>query len=189
MKIGEIFRHDLDREIKEIIKVDDADLDDVAEEFREYVVTDHIHDAFIELLDQYQESINKPSEAVNAWVSGFFGSGKSSFAKVLGYIAANTDLGGTTAAEVFTAKLPTQQVRALLNTIHTSAPTFSVFVDLSSSRNVAKEERPLSSPCTASCSPNWATRATSPSRSWRSPSKVTARLDDFIAAFKRRHRA
>jgi hypothetical protein len=139
MKIGEIFRHDLDREIKEIIKVDDADLDDVAEELREYVVTNHIHDAFIEFLDQYQESINKPSEAVNAWVSGFFGSGKSSFAKVLGYVAANTDLGGLSAADVFTAKLPTQQVKALLNTIHTSAPTFSVFVDLSSSRNVAKE--------------------------------------------------
>src|SRR6266511_4151209 len=94
MRIADIFRHDLSREIKEIIKVDDADVEDVGQEIREYVVTGHIHDAFVELLDQYQESIQKPTEVVNAWVSGFFGSGKSSFA---------------------------------------------VFVDLSSSRNVAKE--------------------------------------------------
>lgn len=139
MKISEIFRHDLDREIKEVIKVDDPDLDDLAEELDEYVVTEHIHDAFVELLEEYQESIKKPSESVNAWISGFFGSGKSSFAKVLGYILANPDLGEKTAAEVLTDKLDTVQVKALLNTIHAEAPTFSVFVDLSSSRNVDRE--------------------------------------------------
>lgn len=139
MKISEIFRHDLDREIKEVIKVDDPDLDDLALELAEYVVTEHIHDAFVELLEEYQESIKRPSESVNAWISGFFGSGKSSFAKVLGYVLANPDLGAKTAAELFTDKLDTVQVKALLNTIHAEAPTFSVFVDLSSSRNVAKE--------------------------------------------------
>jgi hypothetical protein len=139
VKISEIFRHDLDREIKEVIKVDDPDLDDLAEELSEYVVTEHIHDAFVELLEEYQESIKRPSESVNAWISGFFGSGKSSFAKVLGYILANPDLGQKTAAELLTDKLDTVQVKALLNTIQAEAPTFSVFVDLSSSRNVARE--------------------------------------------------
>ena len=139
MKIGEIFRYDLDREIKEVIKVDDADLDDVADEIGEYVVTEHIHEEFIDFLDRYQESILSPSETVNAWVSGFFGSGKSSFAKVLGYILANPTLGENSAADLFTQKLPTQQIRALLNTIHGQAPTLSLFVDLSSARNVARE--------------------------------------------------
>jgi hypothetical protein len=139
MKIAEIFRHDLDRDIKEIIKVDDADLKDVVEELQEYVVTEHIHGAFVELLDQYQEAIQKPSEAVNVWISGFFGSGKSSFAKVFGYILANPDLGGMRAADLFTGKLPTQQAKALLNTIHAQAPTIALFIDLSSSRNVARE--------------------------------------------------
>ncbi|MDQ4145722.1 MAG: BREX system P-loop protein BrxC [Actinomycetota bacterium] len=139
MRIAEIFRHDLDREIKEVIKVDASDVDEVSDELREYVVTDHIHDAFVELLDHYQDSINRPSEAVNAWISGFFGSGKSSFAKVLGYILANPKLAGTTAADLFTAKLATQQIKALLNTIHSRAPTMAIFVDLSASRNVARE--------------------------------------------------
>ena len=139
MKIAEIFRHDLAREIKEVIKVDDSDAEDVAYEIREYIVTEHIHDAFVELLDQYQESIQKPTEVVNAWISGFFGSGKSSFAKVFGYILANPRLGEADAADLFTSKIPTHQIRALLNTIHRQAPTFAIFVDLSSSRNVAKE--------------------------------------------------
>lgn len=139
MKIAEIFRHDLAREIKEVIKVDDADIAAVTDELREYVVTDHIHEEFGDLLDQYQDSINRPSEVVNAWVSGFFGSGKSSFAKVLGYILANPTLGTSSAADLFASKLPTLHVKALLNTIHSQAPTMSIFVDLSASRNVAKE--------------------------------------------------
>ena len=129
MKLADIFRHDLDREIKEVIKVDDADVHDVAEEIGEYVVTEHIHDYFAEVLDRYQESILKPTDSVNAWVSGFFGSGKSSFAKILGYILADTDLGGISASEMFTQKLAKPQIRALLNTIHKQAPTLAVFVD------------------------------------------------------------
>ncbi len=35
MKIAEIFRHDLAREIKEVIKVDDADIAAVTDELRE----------------------------------------------------------------------------------------------------------------------------------------------------------
>lgn len=139
MNVGQIFRHDLAREIKEVIKVDDADVADVRDEIDEYVVTDHINDAFVELLDAYQESIQKPTERVNVWISGFFGSGKSSFAKIFGYLLSNPPLGDTTAADLFTAKLETTGISALLNTIHVQAPTLAVFVDLSSARNVAKE--------------------------------------------------
>lgn len=139
MRVADIFRHDLNREIKEIIKVDDADVEDVVQEIDDYEVTNHIHDAFVELLEQYVESIRKPTEVVNAWISGFFGSGKSSFAKVLGYILSNPNLGGTNAAEMFATKLDTTQIKVLLNTIHSQVPTLAVFVDLSSSRNVRKE--------------------------------------------------
>jgi hypothetical protein len=184
MKIGEIFRHDLEREIKEVIKVDDADLEDVADELREYVVTDHIHEGFVEVLDQYQESINKPSEVVNAWVSGFFGSGKSSFAKVLGYVVANANLGGTSAADVLTAKLPTQQVKALLNTIHANAPTLSVFVDLSSSRNVAKEGEAVVLPLYRELLTQLDYSRNLALAELEITLEGDGRLDDFITAFK-----
>jgi hypothetical protein len=86
MNINEIFRKPIDRSIEEVIKVDLADEETVARELDEYEVTNHIRSSFEQVLDHYQETIKKPNEATNLWLSGFFGSGKSSFAKVLGYL-------------------------------------------------------------------------------------------------------
>ena len=139
MIVNEVFKNDLATRIKEVIKVDDPDQVTVAEEIEDYWVTEHIEQEFIKVLDAYQESILRPTEEVNVWVSGFFGSGKSSFAKVLGYALANPTLGESTAADLFTSQLTGDRVKALLNTIHQGAPTLSVFVDLSAGTAVLKE--------------------------------------------------
>ena len=137
--IKEIFKNDLSRRIKEVIKVDDPDLGTVAEEIEDYWVTDHIESEFIKALDTYQETILSPSEEVNIWVSGFFGSGKSSFAKILGYILSNPTLGTSSASELFVEQLKGDRIKALLNTIHDRAPAVSVFVDLSAGTHVLRE--------------------------------------------------
>ena len=139
MKIQDIFRRPIGRTIEEVIKVDLADDETVALELDEYVATDHILQSLEEVLDAYQETILKPSELTNVWVSGFFGSGKSSFAKVLGYLLANPMVLGRTAAERFAERVDSPTVSALLNTIHAQAPTLAVFLDLSTGRNVARE--------------------------------------------------
>lgn len=184
MRIADIFRHDLSREVKEVIKIDDADIGDVAHEIGEYVVTDHIHDAFSKVLDQYQESIQKPTEVVNAWVSGFFGSGKSSFAKVLGYVLANPDLGGAGAADLFTSKLPTQQLKAVLNAIHRQAPTFAVFVDLSSSYNVAREGESIVLPLYRQLLTNLDYPRDPALAELEITLEADGKLDDFVTAFQ-----
>ena len=51
MKVGEVFRVDLEKEIKEVIKVDDADAHDVIEEIEQYVVTEHIRNGDLEARD------------------------------------------------------------------------------------------------------------------------------------------
>ena len=129
-------------------QVDLADEDIVALELDEYVATDHILDS-LEVLDAYQETILKPSEVTNVWVSGFFGSGKSSYAKVLGYLLANPTILGRPAAERFAERVDSPRISALLNTIHDQAPTLAVFVDLSTGRNVAREGE-----CRPSCLPS-----------------------------------
>jgi hypothetical protein len=139
MRINETFRQQIDRRIEEVIKVDLADADTVALELDEYVVTDHIHNSLVEILDHYQETIQKPNEATNLWISGFFGSGKSSFAKVQGYLLEDPVVKGQSAAQRFLARSGTDRLRALLKTIHAQAATLSVFVDLSSGKNVARE--------------------------------------------------
>lgn len=139
MRIREIFRQPIERRIEEVIKVDLGDEGTVAYEISEYVVTDRLRREFEKALDAFQETINKPSEAVTVWVSGFFGSGKSSFAKVLGYVLENPVVQGRTAADRFLERVPDGRLRALLATIHAQAPCISVFVDLSTARYVLRE--------------------------------------------------
>lgn len=139
MKIRELFRHRIDRRIEEVIKVDLGDEETVAYELAEYVVTDHLRQQFENVLDVFQETINKPSEAVTVWVSGFFGSGKSSFAKVLGYLLENPTVQGRPAAERFFERCADPRIRSLLATIHANAPSLSVFVDLSTAKFLLRE--------------------------------------------------
>lgn len=89
MKIKELFRMDIYRRIEEVIKVDQADQETVKNELEEYIVTDSIKRHYRQVLDAYASARTTPTEGIGVWVSGFFGSGKSSFAKNLGYILAN----------------------------------------------------------------------------------------------------
>ncbi len=91
--IKDIFARDIHRDIREVIKVDQADEEVIRAEIGEYIVTKTILSNFVEILEAYSEAPNKPSDRMAVWVSGFFGSGKSSFAKLLGLALANRQLG------------------------------------------------------------------------------------------------
>ena len=91
----------------------------------EYVATEHILEELETMLDTYQESINNPNETCTVWVSGFFGSGKSSWAKVLGYLLWNPIVVGEPAADRFFGRTSAPHLQALLNTIHAQAPTLA----------------------------------------------------------------
>ncbi|MFN3256262.1 MAG: BREX system P-loop protein BrxC [Ilumatobacter sp.] len=137
MRIDELFSRPIDRKIEEVIKVDDETT--IRTEVEEYIPTDHIEEELVDVLNQFQESILNPSETVNIWVSGFFGSGKSSFAKVLGYLIANPVVDGKSVADRFFDLNSIPQARQLLTTIHTQAQTETVLLDLATSPNVLKE--------------------------------------------------
>jgi 2-phosphoglycerate kinase len=94
-QIATLFANDINRQIEEVIKVDQTAEDIVAAEVDEYVVTDSIKRHLVDVFERYQETPQKPHEGIAVWVSGFFGSGKSSFAKLLGLTIENrTVLGG-----------------------------------------------------------------------------------------------
>src|SRR6185436_12069038 len=84
-----LFASDVDRPIEEVIKVDQVTDHLVKAEIDEYVVTDAIRRHFTHIFEAYAETPNKPHEGIAIWVSGFFGSGKSSFAKMLGLAIGN----------------------------------------------------------------------------------------------------
>ncbi len=144
MQIKDMFSREIDRDIKEVIKVDDRQ--SILEEVEEYVATPHIAEELIDTLERYQDTINNPSEEINIWVSGFFGSGKSSFAKVLGYLLANPEVDGTTVADRFFELNEIPSAKALLTAIHSSAPTETVLLDLNTTPNVLQEGEPIALP-------------------------------------------
>lgn len=139
MRVRDVFRLNIQRPIEEVIKVDLAEEAIVAAEIEEYVVTDHIRESLEELADAYQETILNKSQKTTVWVSGFFGSGKSSFAKTFGYLLANPMVSGRPAAERILERVGSKKLEAVLATARSQAPAVSVYLDLSTGQNVMAE--------------------------------------------------
>ena len=123
MKIGELFQREIGRKIEEVIKVDQADEEVVRNEIEEYVATDSIKSHYIRVLEAYNQARTQPTEGIGVWISGFFGSGKSSFAKNLGYIIAAKELLGENAADIFSRQVQDDRIADLIKLINTTIPT------------------------------------------------------------------
>lgn len=106
--IRDLLSRDLSEPIEEVIKLDQQDEQTVYDEITDYVATDRIKQQYWEVLKAIADAPGDPSEGVGVWISGFFGSGKSSFAKNLGYVLANRTLKGTPAAQLFIQQLQQQ---------------------------------------------------------------------------------
>jgi len=125
-KVAELFEKPIDRTIEEVIKVDQTNEATVRNEIEEYIATDSIRDQFVEVYREIAGGAARPREGIGIWVSGFFGSGKSSFAKILGYTVANRKIGNTTAAELFKRTVKDQRLSDSLDSIVTRIPFHSV---------------------------------------------------------------
>lgn len=134
--IKSLFASDIDRRIEEVIKVDQADAAIIRDELAEYVVTDSIRSHFREVFDHYQTTWQKPNEGIAVWVSGFFGSGKSSFAKYLGLALANRDILGSSAGELLAQRCHDPKIQVLLRNIAERIPTQAVIFDVSTDRGI-----------------------------------------------------
>ena len=136
MTIQDLFANDISRRIEEVIKVDQDDEQIIRDELSEYVVTDSIRERLGEILEAYAETPNKPHEGVGVWVSGFFGSGKSSFAKNLGLALQNRSILGEGAARLLARQIGDSKEAVLLNTIAEKIPTEAVIFDVSTDRGI-----------------------------------------------------
>lgn len=141
--IKTLFANDIHRRIEEVIKVDQTDEEIIRDEINEYVVTDAIRSHFTGILEAYRETPNKPHEGIAIWVSGFFGSGKSSFAKMLGLSVANRTVAGESAAERFAHRAGDKKLQVLLKTINEQIPTHVVIFDVSTDRGIRSGNQTL----------------------------------------------
>jgi hypothetical protein len=86
-KIKEIFGSDKDiyRSIEKVVTFGNASEINLKNEVSEYVVTEKLKENFDKILDALNDGMGSGSSEIGIWVSGFYGSGKSSFAKYLAY--------------------------------------------------------------------------------------------------------
>jgi len=100
-KIHEILKLDLEEDIKNVIDIEDRSEAEVRYEIDSYIVTENIGRYFSEFSSRFTSNIKE----TGVWISGFYGSGKSYFGKMLGYVLENSEIVGTPALERFIQRL------------------------------------------------------------------------------------
>ena len=104
MKILDMFKDDIERPINGVVKVD-QDTDEVLrQEVKEYVITRDIRKHMITFFNNYGASFSEPTAEIGVWISGFFGSGKSHFLKMLSYLLENKVVDGKKVEDYFREK-------------------------------------------------------------------------------------
>src|SRR5690554_2075214 len=101
MKIKDMFEKPIDRSIQGVIKVGQDDDAHIKEELEEYVVTNELQRHFRDFFASYKKGINGRTDEMGVWISGFFGSGKSHFLKILSYLLENRIVDGKEAINYF----------------------------------------------------------------------------------------
>ena len=104
MMIRDMFADDINRKINGVIKVDQAADDVIEQELNEYVITRELKKHFITFFNYYGDAFDQPTADMGVWISGFFGSGKSHFLKMLSYLLENKEIKGIRSVERFRKK-------------------------------------------------------------------------------------
>lgn len=112
MQLRKMFYKEIDRDIKGVIKIGQEDESNVYQELEEYVVTRELSKHFSEFFEAYKKGINNYTDKMGVWISGFFGSGKSHFLKILSYLLENKEAKGKKAISYFNDKIEDSMVLA-----------------------------------------------------------------------------
>jgi len=100
-KISDILTLDLHEDIKNVIDLEDRSEDEIQHEIQNYIVTEGIAHYLDTFLNEYTSNLKE----TGVWLSGFYGSGKSYFGKMLGHLLANQSINGTPARDRFIPRL------------------------------------------------------------------------------------
>ena len=187
--IRDIIKIDLSETIEEVIKLGQQDEKAVHTELTEYVPTDSIRDHYRRLLKAIAESPAEPQEGIGVWISGFFGSGKSSFAKNLGYVLANRTVMGKRATELFNERMEDRRIGEYLDFINASIPMEVVMFDVSVDRSTLNQSERL-----AEVMYRVLLRELDYAEDWTIANlemtlEADGRLDDFIKRFEDKYKA
>ncbi len=95
MLIKDILTIDLSEDIKNVIDLEDVSEVAIQSEIESYIITDGLAREYSDFVTTFTSNILE----TGVWISGFYGSGKSYFGKLLGYMLSNRTIGGTPARD------------------------------------------------------------------------------------------
>lgn len=122
----------INRAIESVVTFGANTAKDLKEEINEYVVTDKLHRNYEDVIQDLQSAFDNGSKEVGIWVSGFYGSGKSSFAKYLGLSFDKSLLiDGVTFGAKLMSRIQDTAITAMHNTIISRHNPQVVMIDLS----------------------------------------------------------
>ena len=101
MRIQEMFKKSITRDIQGVVIAGQGEKTNIATELEEYVVTPELQRHFADFFSAYAKGINGNTTKMGVWISGFFGSGKSHLLKILSYILDNEVIGDKHAIDFF----------------------------------------------------------------------------------------
>ena len=140
MRIQNMFVDDINRKINGVIKVD-QDADDVlVQELNEYVITKELKKHFITFFNYYSDSFHEPTADTGVWISGFFGSGKSHFLKMLSYILENRSVEGVPTVERFRKKFEGDPATFMLIDNSTKGDTETILFNIDIEGSINKDK-------------------------------------------------
>jgi hypothetical protein len=150
MKVRDLFDSDVTRDISPVVYFHEQSPEKLAQEVGEYIITgglpdghphkervpNGIHEQYVKLLSAITSELGKRGgpELPAAWISGFYGSGKSSFAKLLGLALDGVALPDKSSlAEALLARDTTpraSELRAAYKALRTKIEPMSVVFDI-----------------------------------------------------------
>ena len=139
MQLQYIYKSDINRDTNGVIKVAQNDEKSIEQELREYIITRELRRHFNTFLQNYERSLSEPTDKIGVWISGFFGSGKSHFLKILSYLLSNKLVAGKHAVEYFADKFDDPMLYAQLEHC-ASVPTDTILFNIDSKSSITKDK-------------------------------------------------
>ena len=140
MIIRDMFDDDINRKINGVIKVDQAADDVIEQELNEYVITKELKKHFITFFNYYSDALDEPTADTGVWISGFFGSGKSHFLKMLSYLLENKEVKGVRSVERFRKKFEDDPATYMLIDRSTKVQTETILFNIDIEGSINKDK-------------------------------------------------
>ena len=117
-KIEDIFYRPINRHINRVVKVEQDDRETIKQELHEYVLTGSLEKHYLDIFEGVLDTEHNTIDETGIWISGFFGSGKSHFMKILGYVLEDRTLpDGRSAAEAFKPRVHDETLKATVDSV------------------------------------------------------------------------